>query len=164
MILVALGANLPSQYGTPSDTLKMAVKAIESKGIIILKSARVWLTAPVPFNLQQDWYHNSLVSVETNLSPHDLLSTLLNIEKDFGRVRDVKNAPRILDLDLIAYNDEIIMDGDKLIIPHPRMHKRLFVLKPLVDIDENWAHPQLKQNVNEMIALCSKDQQAKVME
>ena len=104
------------------------------------------------------------MSVETSLSAHELLDKMLEIEGNFGRIRTLKNAPRILDLDLIAYNDDIIMDGQKLIVPHPRMHERLFVLKPLEDIDKTWVHPKLRLNTMQMIAACDEDQQAKPLE
>lgn len=164
MIYIALGANLPSQYGAPADTLKAAERAIEACGINIVQASRIWLTAPVPFDPDQDWYHNSVIAVETDFTPDDLLQTMLDIEEEFGRVRTVKNAPRILDLDLIAYHDEIIMDGERLIVPHPRMHERLFVLRPLYDIDQKWNHPKLGVGIEDMMVNCPDDQQAKPME
>jgi len=151
MILIALGANLPSRYGSPAQTLDAAKEALQERGIIILQSSRIWLTAPVPFDPDQDWYHNAVIDVETSLSPQALLKTMLQIEEDFGRIRTEKNAPRILDLDLIAYNDEVIEEDDTLIVPHPRMHERLFVLKPLEDISKNWTHPVTGHDVAKMI-------------
>ena len=164
MIIIALGANLPSKYGTPEQTLLAAYDALEGSGIRISQKSRIWLTAPVPFDPDQDWYHNSVVSVETDLSAHDLLKAMLVIERDFGRVRSFKNAPRVLDLDLIAYGDEIIEVQDELIVPHPRMHERLFVLKPLADINQSWVHPVLGQSVEALMAVCADDQQAKLLE
>lgn len=164
MILIALGANLPSQFGTPAQTIEKAYEVLESKGISIVKKSRIWLTAPVPFDPDQDWYHNSVIAVETDLNASDLLDLMLGIEEKFGRVRTIKNAPRLLDLDLIAYNNEIIKDGDRLIVPHPRMHKRLFVLKPLEDISKNWNHPVSGQTISEMLQNIPNDQQAKQLE
>ena len=161
MILIALGANLPSRFGSPADTLKAAKQEIEARGIKVIKSARIWLTAPVPFDPDQPWYHNSMVSVDTDLLPDDLLQILFDIEAEFGRIRTVKNAPRVLDLDLIAYNDEIIEGQDRLMLPHPRMHERLFVLKPLEDIYDKWTHPKTGQKLVEMIDNCSDSQQVK---
>ena len=168
MIYVALGANLPSQYGSPADTLKAAVKAISAHGgIKVIDTARIWLSAPVPFDPDQAWYHNSVIAVETDLSPHELLTVLLNIEAEFGRVRGLKNAPRVLDLDIVAYDNEIVQDkgGDAngLILPHPRMHERLFVLMPLQDIDQNWTHPESGHSVAELIATCDESQQLKTL-
>ncbi len=161
MILIALGANLPSSYGTPAQTIDAAYVALDLHGVTIKNKSRIWLTAPVPFDEDQDWYHNSVIEVETKLSADDLLSLMLKTEKEFGRVRTIKNAPRLLDLDLIAYHDEIIKDGERLIVPHPRMHERLFVLKPLKDIVDNWNHPISGHDVTKMLEQIPDDQQAK---
>jgi 2-amino-4-hydroxy-6-hydroxymethyldihydropteridine diphosphokinase len=164
MILIALGANLPSRYGTPAQTLRMAVEELHARGVEVVQRSKIWLTAPVPFDADQPWYHNSVIEVKTDLLPHDLLDLMLNIEEKFGRVRSVKNAPRLLDLDLIAYHNEIIKDKERLIVPHPRCHERLFVLKPLSDISNVWTHPVLGQNVTEMIQNLPDGQEAKVLE
>ena len=124
MKLVALGANLPSRFGTPAQTLYAALKAMAQKGVWPVQISRVWKTAPVPYVEGQPWYHNAVAAVETAQSAPDLLKTLLAIEEEFGRVRTVKNAPRLLDLDLIAYDREIIKNGDELIVPHPRRCRR----------------------------------------
>lgn len=164
MILIALGANLPSRYGTPAQTLSAAKGALEGRGVQIITSSRIWLTAPVPFDADQDWYHNALLSVKTDLSARDLLTLMLEIEEDFGRVRSEKNAPRLLDLDLIAYNEEIIREGERLIVPHPRMHQRLFVLKPLEDISQIWVHPESGHDLAKMLQNLPQDQQAKPLD
>ena len=163
MILIALGANLPSRYGVPSHTLSAAKEVLISRGVKVLKQSRIWLTAPVPFDTEQDWYHNSVIAVETDLNADDLLTLLQEIETDFGRVRTVKNASRLLDLDLIAYNQEVIRNGERLIVPHPRMHERLFVLGPLGDFNKNWVHPVLGSNLLEMVRKLTDDQKAKVL-
>lgn len=169
MILIALGANLPSRYGAPAQTLRAAREALAAiEGIELVASSRIWLTAPVPFDAEQDWYHNAVIQIKTNQTPHDLLATLQSIEGEFGRVRTVKNAPRLLDLDLIAYNDEEIRDSETLIVPHPRMHERLFVLKPLEDISNVWTHPILGHGVADMVRDLPleilKEQEAKPLE
>ncbi|MEM9470090.1 MAG: 2-amino-4-hydroxy-6-hydroxymethyldihydropteridine diphosphokinase [Pseudomonadota bacterium] len=164
MIIVALGANLPSDYGEPTQTLQAAVKAIEAAGISVLSRSSIWLTAPVPYDPEVPDYHNAVIQVDTDQKPHDLLQTLLDIEQDFGRVRTVKNAPRLLDLDLIAYNDDIIRDGETLIVPHQRMHERTFVLKPLEEISKKWTHPVAGQNLAELVQTLPVDQQAKKLE
>ena len=164
MILIALGANLPSEYGTPVETIEAAYEALKSHDIIIIKKSRTWITAPVPFDPSQDWYHNAVTHIETALPAHDLLETMLAIEEEFGRVRTVKNAPRLLDLDLIAYNDDIIKDSERLIVPHPRCHERLFVLRPLEDISKSWTHPVTGQTISNMLNQIPDDQQAKPLE
>ena len=164
MILIALGANLPSDYGSPADTLQAAMHVLDMKGVEVLKSSRIWLSAPVPFDPEQDWYHNSVIAVETDLPASDLLDLMIGVEEEFGRVRTVKNAPRLLDLDLIAYNDKVIKEGDRLIVPHPRGHERLFVLSPLQEISPDWVHPVTGQNIEEMIQALPEGQEAKPLE
>ena len=164
MILIGIGANLPSRYGPPLETLKAAKDAMTKHGIVLLQSSHVWLTAPVPFDPDQDWFHNAVIDIETDLPAQDLLKILQEIEEDFGRVRSVPNAPRLLDLDLIAYHDDIIEDGKTLIVPHPRMHERLFVLKPLEEINPNWLHPVLKASVAKMLDKIDIEQEAKMLE
>ena len=150
MILIAMGANLPSNYGEPEETLEAAMKQLEQQGVKILERSRIWLTPPWPYNPDDPWFRNNVISVETELPPRDLLGLLLSIEEEFGRVRTVKNAPRLLDMDIIAYHDEIINE-DHLQVPHAQMHKRSFVLMPLSDISKKWIHPASGQTVAEMI-------------
>lgn len=149
MILIALGANLPSRFGEPEQTLKRAVSAIQARGIRVVKQSSIWKTAPVPVS-DQPWYRNAVIRVETNLSALALLEVLHEIEADFGRIRSEKNAPRLLDLDLIAYNTDIIKE-EGVFVPHSRMHNRAFVLKPLQEIAPQWIHPVLKRSVADLI-------------
>lgn len=159
MILIALGANLPSRFGTPSETIASALEALESHDLKIIKTSRIWLTAPVPVS-DQPWFHNAVAAVETSLDAFELLSLLHKIETDFGRVRYERNEPRVLDLDLIAYGDDII-DRPSLIVPHPRMHERAFVLMPLQDIAAEWVHPISAKSLNEMIEGIPPEQMAR---
>ena len=159
MILIAIGANLPSRFGTPAETIEAAIEALNDEDVITLKTSRIWLTAPVPVS-DQPWYHNAVVEVKTELDAFELLSLLHKIEASFGRVRYERNEPRVLDLDLIAYHDEVI-DRPSLIVPHPRMHERAFVLLPLQDVDPNWKHPIIDKTLAEMIDLIPADQLAR---
>lgn len=163
MIFIGLGANLPSKFCSPLQTLQAAKDVLLCHDVKIIVQSSTWLSAPVPFDETQDWFHNEVIGVETSLSAHDLLTLLLQIEQEFGRVRSVKNAARILDLDLIAYHDEVIKDGDRLIVPHPRMNERLFVLKPLEQCDKNWTHPITAQTIAKLIADIGDDQEIKCL-
>lgn len=164
MKIVALGANLPSRFGTPAQTLYAALKAMAEKGIWPVQISRVWKTAPVPYVEGQPWYHNAVAAVETSKSAHDLLKALLEIEEEFGRVRTVRNAPRLLDLDLIAYDRQIIPEGPEIIVPHPRMDSRAFVLLPMADILDEWTHPQSGVSLDDLIAAIPADQMAEPMD
>lgn len=161
MIYIGLGANLPSKFGSPVDTLKAAKEEMVKCGIVVTGQSSTWLSAPVPFDADQNWFHNEVIAVETSLSAHELLGVMLSIEEEFGRVRSVKNASRLLDLDLITYHDQIIKENDRLIVPHPRMQERLFVLKPLEELDKNWTHPILGQRIDVMIMATATEQDIK---
>ena len=158
MIIIALGANLPSEYGTPEETLYKSVETIQARGIDVLVRASVWLTAPVPVS-EQPWYRNAVISVRSDMDAPDLMLVLHEIEEEFGRVRGEPNAPRVLDLDLIAYHNEII-EEEGLIVPHPRMYQRAFVLMPLAEIAPDWVHPVLHAHLGTLIAEIPEGQKA----
>ena len=123
-----------------------------------MAASQAWLTAPVPAS-DQNWYRNAVIAVETDLPPKVLLALLLDIEQDFGRVRGAKNEARVLDLDLIGYNGQVLDEGD-LTLPHPRLHERSFVLYPLREIAPGWMHPVLNLSVDIMIEKLPGDQTA----
>jgi len=163
MIYIALGANLPSEYGAPAQTLSKACDALIKAGVKIVSRSSIWVTAPVPFDPDIPYYHNAVIAVETAMPAEALLDLMLSIEADFGRVRSVKNAPRLLDLDLIAYHDEVIKHGEKLIVPHPRMHERSFVLKPLSEVNNKWLHPVFGEDISSLINKLPADQKAEIL-
>ncbi len=156
MIFVGLGANLPSKFGSPADTITAALSALTESGLKVLASSRLWLTAPVPVS-DQPWYHNAVARIETDLPPLGIFRILQQIENDFGRVRLVRNEPRILDLDLLSYHETIQKDP-QLILPHPRLHERGFVLLPLQDIAPDWTYPGTGATLATMIAALPADQ------
>ena len=159
MIIIAAGANLPSRYGDPGQTILAAIHAVEGKGVRITGRSRIWLTSPVPASDQPD-FHNAVFSVATDLDAENLLNLLHGIEADFGRVRIKRNEPRIIDLDLIAYNN-VVMDGKKLSVPHPRLQDRAFVLMPLRDIAPDWVHPVTGADLSSMLDLIPAEQRAR---
>ena len=126
---VALGANLDD----PVASLLAAMKALEKlPDSRLLRVSSLYRTAPVGVAGQPD-YINAVAALDTALTPPAMLAALFEIENDFGRRRDYRNAPRTLDLDLLLYDQEVI-DSPGLVLPHPRMHLRAFVLAPLVEI------------------------------
>lgn len=159
MIIIALGANLPSQFGSPRTTLKRAIQEISKLGIRVLYQSSIYLTAPVPVS-DQPWYHNAVIGVLTDKSPQQLIQLLQSIEMNFGRIRTERNAPRVIDLDIISYHD-LVMNDDNLQIPHPRAHERAFVLYPLREISPNWVQPVLKKSVTALIDELPKAQEIK---
>lgn len=149
MILVALGANLNSSHGTPEQTIRAAILALEYAGVRVLKQSTIWLTTPVPAS-DQPLYRNAVIAVDASCSPADLLALLHDIEAAFGRVRKTRNEARVLDLDLIAYHD-VVLGGADIALPHPRLHERAFVLVPLCEIDPQWMHPVLRLSARTLL-------------
>ena len=133
--------------------LKMAVLKMEkSDSVTLLESSPVYETEPVGKD-DQPWFLNSVALIETSLRPLSLLDFLLGMEKAMGRQRKDKWGPRNVDLDILLYND-LIIDSDRLTIPHPQMHKRRFVLLPLVRMNPDLLHPLLKKTVEELLVEC----------
>jgi len=108
----------------------------------------------------QPWFVNGVVAVETFLPPAELLALLHDVEAEFGRTRNIRNEARILDLDLLAYDDCVMNEPDGPILPHPRLHERAFVLLPLADVDPDWRHPVTGAAIADLIAALPADQQA----
>jgi 2-amino-4-hydroxy-6-hydroxymethyldihydropteridine diphosphokinase len=116
----------------------------------LIDQSLIYRTEPVGYK-DQDWFINYVVKIETLLEPLALLDRFKAIERDAGRVQDtVRFGPRVLDLDIIFY-DKMVMDHPSLVIPHPRMHKRRFVLKPLCDIDPHIIHPIFLRTVQSLL-------------
>lgn len=159
MILIALGSNLPSRFGPPEQTLEAAKRALELRGIKIRQSSQTILTEPVPVS-DQPWYANAVVEVQTLYGLRHLFEILKQIEVAFGRTETHRNASRVLDMDLIAYGQEIYEAPD-LLVPHPRMYDRGFVLYPLQEIAPEWVHPVLNKTLHDLIQDLPEDQQIK---
>ena len=127
---IGLGANL----GDARAAVVSAIGALADMPQTQLQAqSRLYTSAPMGENATGENYVNAVVQLSTALSAHDLLNELQRIERAFGRERSVRNAPRTLDLDILLYGDACIED-EVLSIPHPRMHERAFVLRPLFDI------------------------------
>jgi len=151
-ILVGLGANLPSErHGSPVATLEAALRSMAGKGLTVVACSSWWESAPVPVS-DQPWYVNGVAEVATALAPAALLGVLHEIEAEFGRVRSVVNAPRVLDLDLLAYGDVVRTGPEAPLLPHPRLAERAFVLKPLAEVRPDWHHPVSGRSLSDMLA------------
>ena len=106
----------------------------------------------------QPWYVNAVAEIITQKTPFELLKFLIKVEEIFGRIRNKKNESRIIDLDIVDYKNQLISFKKKLIIPHPRMHERAFVLLPLQKINPVWEHPKYKMKISELIKNIDKKQ------
>jgi 2-amino-4-hydroxy-6-hydroxymethyldihydropteridine diphosphokinase len=148
-ILIALGANIPSALGPPEVTLKAALAALEAKGVKILSLSHFHQTEAWPEPADPPFI-NAVAAVETQLQPVALLRLLHQVETSFGRKRSAPNAPRSLDLDLLDYGG-LIQEGE-LVLPHPRLSDRRFVLEPLAEVAPDWRHPVTGQSVRDLLA------------
>ncbi|HYJ36036.1 MAG TPA: 2-amino-4-hydroxy-6-hydroxymethyldihydropteridine diphosphokinase [Rhizomicrobium sp.] len=148
MILIALGANLPSTAGPPAATLKSALDRLADQGVKI-RSVSSFYESPAWPDPADPKFVNAVAVVETALQPVELLALLHGIETAYGRLRSTENAPRILDLDLLDYDGRLISDG--VTLPHPRLAQRAFVLVPLAEIAPAWRHPVTGQSVGELL-------------
>jgi 2-amino-4-hydroxy-6-hydroxymethyldihydropteridine diphosphokinase len=141
---IALGSNLGDRFAT----LQSALDAVRELGSTVTASS-VYETDPVGY-LDQPRFLNAVVRLETELAPDDLLNEMHRIEQDHHRVREFKNGPRTLDLDLVLY-DDLIDERPELTIPHPRMHERAFVLVPLAEIVPDVEIPSVGKTAIEVL-------------
>jgi 3-oxoacyl-[acyl-carrier protein] reductase len=145
---IALGSNL----GDRDDSLRQALAALrQTNGVEVTRLSPVYETRPVGGPLGQGPYLNAVAEICTEVPARDLLDQLLAIENSLGRVRQERDGPRTIDLDLLLYGD-LVYSEERLILPHPRLHERLFVLQPLAQLAPGLIHPVLKRTVAELLA------------
>ena len=136
----------------PFLQLNKAIKFIEKEMGTILRMSSVYSTAAWG-NTHQPDFLNQVIIIETKLNPDTLMKAILQIEKKMGRIRTIKNAPRIIDIDILFYNKEIIKN-DSLTIPHPFLQDRNFVLTPLNELSPRFMHPVLQKNIHQLYLKC----------
>jgi 2-amino-4-hydroxy-6-hydroxymethyldihydropteridine diphosphokinase len=145
---IAIGSNL----GEKLANCRRAVDALKAADSIHLRArSAFYRTEPVDYR-DQAWFINAVAQVETRLPPLALLGALQAIETTAGRTRQgvMRFGPRLLDLDIVFY-DALVLDTPELVLPHPRMHKRRFVLKPMCDINPQVMHPLLQRSVQDLL-------------
>ncbi len=150
MKLVALGSNISGPWGTPAQTVTRALRALDSNGLTLIKASRLLVTAPFGKPNQPDFV-NAVAQIETHLPPLALLQRLHAIERMAGRKRALRWGPRTLDLDIIDYEGLVQSPTRKLLVPHPGIPVRIFVLKPIAEIAPKWRHPVSHESAFEML-------------
>jgi 2-amino-4-hydroxy-6-hydroxymethyldihydropteridine diphosphokinase len=149
-VVVALGSNLAGGFGSSEALLEAALARFPQAGLPVIARSSWWRSAAWPDPAGPE-YRNGIVLVETNAPPLALIEALFSIERTFGRNRGAPNAPRTLDLDLIAHGRAVV-DAPGLKLPHPRAHERLFVMGPLAEIAPDWCHPVNGRTAAELAA------------
>ena len=145
-IYLGIGSNL----GDKKKNIEKAKFELIKENIKIIKSSNYYESLSWP-NQNNPKFLNIVLQIETNLTPLNLMKKCKDIEINLGRVKSTKNSPRICDIDIIDYNK--VIENNNVILPHPRMHSRNFVLLPLFEINKHWIHPITKQNIKKLILL-----------
>ncbi len=143
---------LGSNIGNSQLQLSVAIKNIEQKIGTLIRQSKLYSTAAWGDTRQPDFL-NQVILVETTLTPLETMQTILGIEKEMGRVRTLKNAPRIIDIDILFFN-KVVLDEPTLSLPHPEIQNRRFVLIPLNELASNFHHPVLGLSVHELLEIC----------
>jgi 2-amino-4-hydroxy-6-hydroxymethyldihydropteridine diphosphokinase len=143
-VYLSLGSNL----GDREANLREAISRLGELGEVKAVSS-YYETEPVEFTAQP-WFLNLALELQTELMPKQLLSSLLKIERDMGRRRLQPKGPRLIDMDILLFGNAVVSDA-KLMIPHPAMHERKFVLEPLAEIAPEKRHPVLKKTIRELL-------------
>lgn len=143
---------LGSNMGNSAELLSNAIKQIENKIGPLLLSSNLYATAAWGNRSQPDFL-NQVIKIATHLAAAETLAIILSIEKNMGRIRTTKNAPRIIDIDILFFNNEIINQSD-LIVPHPEIQNRRFVLTPLQEIAPQMIHPVLNKTIEQLLSQC----------
>ena len=158
-ILLGYGANLAGPWGPPEVTIAEALRRLEARGVHVRAVSRLYVTPPFGPVPQPDYLNGAAVA-ETALAPVELLRVLKQLEREAGRTEGVRWGPRPLDIDILAY-DGVVQGWDvaqdaaaptQLILPHPGLHQRDFVLRPLAEVAPDWRHPVMGLTVREMLA------------
>lgn len=160
-IYIALGANVPGPAGSPRATLEAALARLEAAGVKIARRSR-WYRSPAWPDPADPEFVNAVAEVETALTPPALLALLHEVEAALGRIRAAANAPRAIDLDLLDHRGAV--EAGPPALPHPRLHRRAFVLLPLAEIAPGWRHPVSRRAIGDLIAALGPETCAKPLE
>lgn len=144
---IALGSNMGNRLAHLGSALLLLSLHPQ---VHVQNVSSVYETEPVGY-LEQDAFYNMAIHIKTGLEPHDLMQLCLHIEQQLGRVRTIENGPRTIDLDLLYFDDRILQ-SPRLVLPHPRIQERTFVLVPLVEIAAHFIHPYIQLDNEALLA------------
>jgi 2-amino-4-hydroxy-6-hydroxymethyldihydropteridine diphosphokinase len=143
VVYLGLGSNMGDKAAQITQALEHLTKAFSVRRV-----SPFYLTEPVGLK-DQDWFLNCVVEIETEKDPEKLLSALQSIEKKMGKIKTKVNGPRTIDIDILFYDGQVV-NRKNMVIPHPRLHTRLFVLQPMMDLNPDLVHPVLKKTIREL--------------
>tara|TARA_B100002051_G_C16556972_1_gene545510 strand:+ start:175 stop:687 length:513 start_codon:yes stop_codon:yes gene_type:complete len=146
MIFLGIGSNLDSKFGDRYNNIRRTLKLIQEEKIVVKKISKFYETPSYP-NKKNPKFINIVIEIEYNLDPEMLLKKIFLIEKKMERKRNTKNEPRTCDIDIIDFKG-LIKNQKNVVLPHPKMHKRNFVLFPLKEINPQWIHPILNKKID----------------
>lgn len=144
-VYIAMGTNL----GNRLANLRAAIKSMPPE-ITVLAESQVYETPPWGYE-NQPAFLNMVIKAETGLEPESLLAYLKQLEVELGREQNIRWGPRLIDLDILFY-DDLVLDTPPLVIPHPRLHERAFVLVPLMDVAPELIHPVFQRSASDLLA------------
>lgn len=148
-VYLLLGANL----GDPKSKFLDAIRNIEKRVGMIVESSSLYSSPSWGTQGDEPDYLNQVIALETLMSPGDVLKEVLQIETELGRVREEKWGSRLIDIDILFYNEEIVNSAN-LIVPHPYLHERRFTLAPLMEINADYIHPVFRKTISELYTNC----------
>lgn len=148
---LGLGSNL----GDKKENLRLARQWLETTSVRIQRASSIYRTSPMDY-IPQDWFLNQVLEVVTELPPTELLAHCLHVEDRSGRQRSQPKGPRSLDVDILFY-DDLVLEQLDLIIPHPRIPERKFVLVPMAELTPHLVHPILKRTIQQLCAAHDSD-------
>ena len=154
-IFISIGSNLRGHMNNSKNIMDTVFFNLSSAGLRVRYASKIYISKPMPSGLGPLFY-NRVVSIKSNLSPLEIMKILKRIERTYSRRSKLRNSPRVLDLDILDYKGRIINKGNILQIPHPRMGKRDFILKPLHDLSPYWTDPINGKPIKSLIYKCKR--------